>query len=296
MTRDRVDGIFINRWAGSGMCYCEHCRTNFRAATGHELPVTVDPQDPARRAYIVWHQQRLFELWRLWDTEVRKINPDSCVIPNAGGGATSPLDMKTIGALAPTLFADRQPERLTPPGPMARAQGSIGRDGGKPSAGSSAWAWRRRTAGRTRSNPRPRFGSGSPTGSRTACDPGSRSSPACSATAAGSASSRSFTAGISGPGATCEPGASGRVAPSTRSKPPGSTAANAPEKVENHGPGGIRHLSRPVFLRDGPRPVARTPEPGPIQDAHPAERRRAVRRAMPAARRVRRARERGRDL
>jgi len=116
MKRYRVDGIFINRWAGSGMCYCQHCRTNFRAATGHELPVTDDPQDPARRAYIVWHQQRLFELWGLWDAEVRKLNPDSCVIPNAGGGATSPLDMKTIGALAPTLFADRQARSgLMPP-------------------------------------------------------------------------------------------------------------------------------------------------------------------------------------
>ena len=95
MSRYRVDGIFINRWDGSGMCYCEHCRTNFRAATGHDLPRTNDPQDPARRAYILWRQQRLFELWRLWDAEVRKINPDSCVIPNTGGGATSSLDMKT---------------------------------------------------------------------------------------------------------------------------------------------------------------------------------------------------------
>ena len=50
MSRYRVDGIFINRWDGSGMCYCEHCRTNFRAATGLELPRTTDPQDPARRA------------------------------------------------------------------------------------------------------------------------------------------------------------------------------------------------------------------------------------------------------
>jgi hypothetical protein len=108
MARYRVDGIFINRWAGSGMCYCEHCRRNFRAATGFELPRTDDPHDSARQAYILWQQERLFELWRLWDGEVRKLNPDSCVIPNAGGGATSPLDMKAIGELAPTLFADRQ--------------------------------------------------------------------------------------------------------------------------------------------------------------------------------------------
>jgi hypothetical protein len=108
MSRYRVDGIFINRWDGSGMCYCEHCRRNFAAAAGLELPRTEDPRDPARRAYVLWRQDRLFELWGLWDGSVRKINPDSCVIPNTGGGATSSLDMRRIGELAPTLMADRQ--------------------------------------------------------------------------------------------------------------------------------------------------------------------------------------------
>ena len=111
MTRYRVDGIFINRWDGSGMCYCEHCRANFLKSSGHELPRTNDARNPARRAYLLWHQQRLFELWQRWDGEVRSINPDSCVIPNTGGGATSALDMKKIGELAPTLMADRQARR-----------------------------------------------------------------------------------------------------------------------------------------------------------------------------------------
>lgn len=107
----KVDGIFINRWDGSGMCYCEHCSKNFKEATGEELPRTNDPQNPARRAYILWRQQRLFDLWRLWDREVRAINPDSCVIPNTGGGASSSLNMQQIGELAPTLIADRQARR-----------------------------------------------------------------------------------------------------------------------------------------------------------------------------------------
>jgi hypothetical protein len=111
MSRYHVDGIFINRWDGSGMCYCQHCQQNFKNATGHELPRTNDPQNPARHAYILWRQRRLFDLWQLWDGEVRKINPDSCVIPNTGGGATSTLDMKKIGELAPTLIADRQARR-----------------------------------------------------------------------------------------------------------------------------------------------------------------------------------------
>jgi hypothetical protein len=108
MARYHVDGIFINRWNGSGMCYCVHCGQNFKAATGFDLPRTTNPQDPARRAYLLWNQQRLFDLWRVWDDAVRQLNPDSCVIPNTGGGALSPLDMKAIGELSPMLVADRQ--------------------------------------------------------------------------------------------------------------------------------------------------------------------------------------------
>ncbi len=111
MSRYRVDAIFINRWDGSGQCYCRHCVKNFKEASGFDLPRTDNPQDPARRAYILWRQQRLFDLWQTWDRAVRAINPDSCVIPNTGGGATSGLDMKKIGELAPTLMADRQARR-----------------------------------------------------------------------------------------------------------------------------------------------------------------------------------------
>jgi hypothetical protein len=108
MRKYMVDGIFTNRWSGSGMCYCEHCRKNFRDFSGLDLPRTSDPQDPAQRQYIVWNQKRLFDLWRLWNERIREINPQGSYIANAGGGALSPLDMKTIGELAPTLFADRQ--------------------------------------------------------------------------------------------------------------------------------------------------------------------------------------------
>jgi len=115
-TRYGVDGIFANRWAGSGICYCEHCRTNFKAAAGFELPRTTNPQDPARRAYLLWEESRLFELWRHWDATIRAIRPDARFIPNAGGGATSTLDMKRVGELADILFSDRQARRgLTAP-------------------------------------------------------------------------------------------------------------------------------------------------------------------------------------
>ena len=111
MTLYKPEGIFSNRWSGSGMCYCVHCQQNFKAAYGMDLPRTHDPHDPARRNYLLWRQERLFALWRLWDTEIRKINPQARFIPNTGGGALSELDMKTVGELADTLCADRQARR-----------------------------------------------------------------------------------------------------------------------------------------------------------------------------------------
>lgn len=116
MTMYQVDGVFSNRWAGSGMCYCVHCQQNFRQFSGMELPRTPDPQDAARKQYIVWRQKRLFQLWHLWDSKIKAVNPNASYIPNTGGGALSELDMKTIGEIAPTLFADRQGRHgLAPP-------------------------------------------------------------------------------------------------------------------------------------------------------------------------------------
>ena len=116
VTRYKVDGVFSNRWEGSGQCYCESCLKNFKAFSGMDMPRTLDPRDAARRQYIVWHQKRLFELWRLWDSEIKKINPEGTFIANTGGGALSNLDMKTVGELSSTVFADRQARRgLMPP-------------------------------------------------------------------------------------------------------------------------------------------------------------------------------------
>jgi hypothetical protein len=104
----KVDGVFGNRWAGSGMCYCEHCRENFHAASGLDLPRTQNPQDRGRRAYMEWRQQRLFALWKVWDDAIRQANPGARYIGNSGGGALSDLDMARMGELADVLVADRQ--------------------------------------------------------------------------------------------------------------------------------------------------------------------------------------------
>ena len=133
----KVEGIFSNRWAGHGQCFCQHCQRNFKQASGFDLPRTNDPQDPARRAYILWREKRLFDCSRLWDAEMRKIHPDSCFIPNSGGGALSELDMATLADMVPILFADRQARRglATPWGNGKNAKEYRAALGRKPIAG-----------------------------------------------------------------------------------------------------------------------------------------------------------------
>ncbi len=106
-----VDGVFSNRWHGSGKCFCAYCQTAFKNASGFAIPKTSDPADRAQRAYIVWHQEQLFRVWDALDKEVRAVRPKASFIANAGGGALSELDMNGIGKRAETLFADKQARR-----------------------------------------------------------------------------------------------------------------------------------------------------------------------------------------
>lgn len=103
-----VDGIFSNRWTGSGACYCDYCRGSF----GEEIP---SPDSPQWRDYLAWRQEQLLDICRLWDGAVRDIRPSARFIPNSGGGALSDLDMTRLAEVAETLFADRQARTgLTP--------------------------------------------------------------------------------------------------------------------------------------------------------------------------------------
>ncbi len=101
-----VDGIFANRWSGSGMCYCEHCQRGFKAFSGLELPraasaANAGPPDEARLQYSIWQKKRLTELYSLWDAEIKGRNPNAAFFPNG-------FDLIRDSVSVPILFADRQ--------------------------------------------------------------------------------------------------------------------------------------------------------------------------------------------
>ena len=115
MQRYEPEGIFSNRWAGHGVCYCEHCKRNFKTATGLDLPTDTNRLNPVYLKWDEWQTDRLKELWFHWDAEIRKIKPAARFIPNGFP------DRMLTGKHADFFFADQQGRRgLTLPWSNAR--------------------------------------------------------------------------------------------------------------------------------------------------------------------------------
>ncbi len=259
-----------------------------RATAGMDLPRTDDPQDPARRAYILWRQQRLFELWRLWDAEIREINPDACVHPEhrrrrderpghedhrrAGAHAVR----RPAGAAGPGAAVGERQERQGIP----RHAGPQGR-----SSASSASASRSRTAGRTRCRAGRRSGCGWPTGSPTACGRGSRSSPGRCTTSAGCPWWRRSTRATGNGSATCATRRRWRAwGWSTRSRPLVLRRGQGGTQRGGAHPGDVPGAGRSAHsVRDGARPAAGRRAPRPFKMLTPAEHRGALGGAVRAA-------------
>ncbi|MDB5248615.1 MAG: hypothetical protein JWQ40_3009 [Segetibacter sp.] len=117
MERYKPDGIFSNRWHGHGVCYCEHCKKNFKAASGLDLPTKTERLDPVYQKWYAWHTDRLKELWFLWDAEIRKIKPTARFIPNGFP------DRMLTGKHSDFFFADQQARRGVIP-PWSNAKGA----------------------------------------------------------------------------------------------------------------------------------------------------------------------------
>jgi hypothetical protein len=104
-----IDGLFVNRWQGSGLCYCESCRRQFHAFSGKDVPAKVDPRDPVFNTYVEWTQQRLTDLWGLWDDTLRKVNPHARYFLNIG------LKRVPASRLTPMYISERQTRGGMPP-------------------------------------------------------------------------------------------------------------------------------------------------------------------------------------
>jgi hypothetical protein len=107
VTRYRIDGFNHNRWAPQVMCYCRWCRESFRRASGRELPERENPSDPGWAPYLVWRENRIFELWDAWNAAIQKVNPNAFVLPGIGAEAGR-MNMSKLRQRAKTLYLDYQ--------------------------------------------------------------------------------------------------------------------------------------------------------------------------------------------
>lgn len=69
-----------------GVCYCGHCRDNYRRETGKEIP-PADMNDPAFRRYQHWADRRMEDCVRRLQARIKGIKPDVALVTwttNAG--------------------------------------------------------------------------------------------------------------------------------------------------------------------------------------------------------------------
>ena len=81
-----VDAFSFDGLHYAGVCYCQHCRQNYRKDTGSEIPDT-DMNDPAFRRYQHWADRRMENLVQRMQARLKGIKPDVALVTwttNAG--------------------------------------------------------------------------------------------------------------------------------------------------------------------------------------------------------------------
>jgi hypothetical protein len=114
--RSHPEGFTDNSWSGLGrenICYCANCERAFRAKTGKALPATVDWDDPAYRAWIMWNYGRRIEVWELNNRVTRAAGGPECIWAGMNSGsvtaqARSFRDLPEICARADIMMLDHQ--------------------------------------------------------------------------------------------------------------------------------------------------------------------------------------------
>ncbi len=91
-----IDGIYTNGWPPLGslpVCYCDTCRRLAR---------------PGTVAYWDQFNDRVFALWKLYDSIAKQKRPANFFFANLGGGVRSAADLPRLGEIAEWFQCDNQ--------------------------------------------------------------------------------------------------------------------------------------------------------------------------------------------
>lgn len=81
-----VDAFSFDGLHYGGVCYCKHCRDNYRKDAGKQIP-NADMDDPAFRRYQHWADRRMEDVVRRMQSRLKGIKPDVALVTwttNAG--------------------------------------------------------------------------------------------------------------------------------------------------------------------------------------------------------------------
>jgi hypothetical protein len=114
--RYHPEGFTDNSWSGLGrgaVCYCEHCAAQFREATGSDLPVVPDWDEPVYRQWIRWSYQCRLENWDLNSRVAREAGGQDCLwLGMLNGDPVSQSrafrDLRAIGRRSQMIMCDHQ--------------------------------------------------------------------------------------------------------------------------------------------------------------------------------------------
>jgi hypothetical protein len=114
--RSQPDGFADNSWAGlprSKICYCDHCKAQFQANEGMDLPQDHDWSDESYRAWIRWSFERRTELWALNNRITRKAGGEHCAWMGMISGevlynSQRFIDLQGILTQTPIVMLDHQ--------------------------------------------------------------------------------------------------------------------------------------------------------------------------------------------
>ncbi len=112
----KPEGFTDNSWSGLGrdsICYCENCKKDFLAKTGHEIPLKADWDDQVYREWIRWNYKRRLEVWDLNNRTTKKAGGESCIWSGMNSGSLnwqseSFRDYKEICERAEIIMLDSQ--------------------------------------------------------------------------------------------------------------------------------------------------------------------------------------------
>ena len=107
-------GFTDNSWKGldrNTICYCDNCKTKFRAARGLELPEAVSWDDPVYREWVRWGYECRLANWDLFNEVTKRAGGDDCLwcgMVHADPASGSFADLKAILSRSLMVFCDHQ--------------------------------------------------------------------------------------------------------------------------------------------------------------------------------------------